>query len=151
MMFHVDLEKDLLTDKDEILQKLDTPVPELELYQVLSEVRKAHSRILDRDLFTYWDSVASVDFDSAVEYFNFLAGSNLIRQPAQALNVEQLDNARDRRVWRSGVKYNSLFKQKLVHKLAPGELILMNNLTWAHSANNWTPGSGVRRVAAAFA
>jgi hypothetical protein len=30
-------------------------------------------------------------------------------------------------------------------------LIIQNNLTWTHAVNNWSPGSGLRKVAAAFA
>jgi hypothetical protein len=35
--------------------------------------------------------------------------------------------------------------------LTRGDLIILNNLTWAHSVANWRPESGVRNVSAAFA
>jgi hypothetical protein len=35
--------------------------------------------------------------------------------------------------------------------MAGGDLVIYNNLTWAHSVANWSPDSGTRRVIAAFA
>ena len=42
-------------------------------------------------------------------------------------------------------------KYKIVRKLEPGDLVIMNNQTWTHAANNWSPGSGVRRIGVAIA
>lgn len=151
LMFQLDLEKDIVQEEDEIFQALDSPKDGIELYEVLSPARKTHSKLLDRELYAYWDSVASVDRDSAKQYFQFLTDENMIHHPASPLTVEEVDNVNERRVWSSGVDYRQLFSSKLVIKLSPGEFVLMNNLTWAHSANNWTPGSGVRKVSAAFA
>jgi len=54
-------------------------------------------------------------------------------------------------VWNSGVDYSKVFRCKITRKLAPGDLIIQNNLTWVHSSSNWSPGSGTRKVAASFA
>lgn len=151
LMFQLDLEKDLVQEEDQILQKLDTPKEGIELYEVLSSVKKTHSKLLNRELYAYWDSVASVDRDSAKQYFQFLTDEKMLHHPTTPLTVEEVDNVNERRVWSSGVDYQELFTSKLVIKLSPGEFVLMNNLTWAHSANNWTPNSGVRKVSAAFA
>lgn len=151
LVFNLDLKTNIVQKEDEILQEIESPIPGVELYDVLSPAEKTYSKILEKDLFAYWDSIASADSDSAQEYFSLLTNESLIHHPASLLPVEKVDNANDRRVWNSGVNYAQLFNSKIVIKLSPGDLILMNNLSWVHSANNWTPGSGVRKISAAFA
>ncbi|MFT6044424.1 MAG: hypothetical protein ACI9WC_000121 [Arenicella sp.] len=150
-LFEVDIEKDVLHEDDEILEQVEVPVDGIELYNVLSPARKTYSKILDKELYAYWDSVASVDRDSAEEYFRFLTNEKIMHHPATPLTVEQADVVRARRIWNSGVEYQKLFKSQLTIKLSSGDFVLMNNLSWVHSANNWTPSSGVRNVSAAFA
>jgi alpha-ketoglutarate-dependent taurine dioxygenase len=75
----------------------------------------------------------------------------LLREPASGPGVNYFDKAYTRAVWRSGVTYRQLFRAVVIHRLEPGDLLIQNNLTWAHAASNWTPGSGIRNVIAAFA
>lgn len=151
MMLNVRVPEDLLTQQDVVISEKDAPAPGVKLFDVLEPLQKVRSIILNRDCYVYWDSVASLDFDSGIEYFNFLKLSGLFKEPESNLDITKLDNAYPRRLWSSGVNYDSLFKSKVTRKLVAGDLIIMNNLTWAHSTNNWTPESGRRKVAAAFA
>jgi hypothetical protein len=150
-MYKLSIPESLLKDDDEILHESKIASPDLTLLEVLAKPRKSYSRILNRELYVYWDSIGSIDFDSGTEYFNLLKACSLLREPDGGLELSAVDNAARRRVWRSGVKYAQLFKCKLTRRLAPGDLILQNNMTWAHSANNWSPNSGVRKIAASFA
>lgn len=151
MMYQISIPDDLLGADDQILRELPSPVPGVKLFEVLEKPVPSHSRILERDVHVYWDNVASTDFDSGEEYLALLKATDLLRKPLGGMQIEQLDNAWKRRVWRSGMRYASLFKGKITHKLCPGDMIIQNNLTWTHSTANWTPNSGERKVAASFA
>lgn len=151
MILNIRVPEDILTQQDVVISEKDTPAPGVKLFNVLAPLQKMRSVILNRDCYVYWDSVASLDFDSGIEYFNFLKLSGLFKAPESNVDIAKLDNAHPRRLWNSGVKYDSLFESKITRKLVAGDLIIMNNLTWVHSTNNWTPGSGRRKVAAAFA
>jgi hypothetical protein len=145
------LPQDQLAPDDIVLRTLQSSIPKVNIYEVLARPQKTHSTILGREVYVYWDSIASTDSDSAVGYLRLLESLGLVRRPSQGADVTQLDNAHDRRQWRSGVDYPSIFKAMVCRKLAPGDLVIVNNMTWAHSATNWTPGSGVRSIFAAFA
>jgi hypothetical protein len=136
---------------DQVIRERPTQTPGLSLVDVLAPARRTRSLILDRDLYAYWVSIAIMDHDALPFFVSLLKQHDLLRQPAAGLDVRQMDNVADQRVWASGVDYNELFKCKIRHKLTRGDLVLHNNLTWTHSASNWTPGTGVREVAAAFA
>lgn len=151
MILNIRVPEDLLAPQDIVISEKETLAPGVKLFNVLAPLQKMRSIILNRDCYVYWDSVASLDFDSGIEYFNFLKKSGLFKQPEVNLDIAKLDNAYPRRLWNSGISYDSLFESKITRKLVAGDLIVMNNLTWAHSTNNWTPGSGRRKVAAAFA
>ena len=102
-------------------------------------------------MFAYWMTMAIADRDSIPFFVSHLRQDNLLIQQPDGLDLLKMDNGAAGRIWESGVDYNRLFKCKVIRKLAPGELLLHNNLTWAHSASNWTPDSGRREVSAAFA
>jgi hypothetical protein len=140
-----------LADGDQVLATVDSTIPGLEVLRVLAKARPVHSRILERDLYAYWDSIASYDFASGEGFHALLQASGLLRNSEPPLGIEALDNAFKRRVWRSTVDYPALFRCRLTARIAPGDLLIQNNVTWTHSTCNWTPGSGVRRVVAAFA
>lgn len=147
----ISLPGDVLTAGLEILEELPPPLPGIRLYNVLAPVLPVRSRLLDRDVRVLWDSVATMDFDCAAEYMRLLQGDGLLRQPPGEADIATLDGAYAKHVWRSGVRFDELFQARITHKLAAGELVLFNNLTWTHSTSNWTPQSGSRDVAAAFA
>jgi hypothetical protein len=150
-LYKVNLPEDVLKDEDQILQECGSDIPGLTLVDVLAKPQDSYSCILDRRLYVYWDTIASIDFDSAREYERLLRLGGLLKEPRGGLELNQMDNAAHRRVWSSGVKYVDIFKCKITRKLLPGDFLIHNNLTWTHSSNNWSPGSGNRQVAASFA
>jgi hypothetical protein len=151
MMYQINIPEDLLSADDHVLGEQPCPVPGVKLFDVLTRLRPSYSKILGRELPVYWDNVASTDFDAGAEYLELLRKTNLLKQPPEHMAIELLDNARERRVWRSGMRYEELFLAKITHKLSAGDLIIQNNFTWTHSTSNWTPHSGQRKVAVAFA
>jgi hypothetical protein len=150
-LYQLDLPADVLRRDDRILQELETEIVGLRAVEVLAKPKKTYSHILERPLNVYWDSVASPDFDSASEFAELLKRSNLLREPPRCVERSELDSDSDRRVWHSGLKYTEIFKCKITRKLAPGDLLIQNNLTWAHGVSNWSPGFGTRNISAAFA
>ena len=150
-MYQIYLPEDLLNENDHVLSEQESPVPGVKLFNVLTKPQKSYSRILERHIHVFWDNVANADFDSGKEYLQLLRDCSLLKEPVGGLPIEQLDNAHDRHVWNSGVRYASLFISKITHKLTAGDLLIQNNLSWTHSSSNWTPGSGNRKVVAAFA
>ncbi|HEX4138241.1 MAG TPA: hypothetical protein VHY84_26765 [Bryobacteraceae bacterium] len=150
-LYHLDLSVDALQGDDQILQAGRTSIADLTVVDVLARPKKMFSRILGRSVYVYWDTIASIDFDSAREYECLLRQSGLLKVPPDGLAPIQMDNAAQRRILHSGVEYIQLFKAKITRKLASGDLVIQNNLTWCHAVTNWTPGSGSRRIVASFA
>ena len=138
-------------EDDRIFQERRTEIPGLTLADVFAKPKKSRSCILDRQLNVYWDTIASIDFDSLNEYVRFLKERNLLREPVGGMKLDQMDNAAPRRLWSSGVNYSKLFKCQMTLTLAPGDFLIQNNLTWTHAATNWAPESGTRLLSAAFA
>ncbi len=151
LMLGVRIPEDILKDDDQILSENEFPVPGIKCFNVLKKLEKSYSQILKKPLYVYWDNVASLDFDGAQEYCDLLKANDLLKEPNKVFGVADYDSANSRRLWHSGLNYDSLFKSKLTRKLKAGDLIFVNNLTWAHSVSNWTPGSGQRIVIGAFA
>lgn len=149
--FGLFLPEDTLKSDDIILEELTSPFLRRRIYKVLSPLVASFCRILGRAVYGYWDSVGSVDHSARDEFVEFLREMGLLRLPPNGADPVILDHSRYRRVWQSNVPSSELFKAMIVRKLQPGELLLQNNLTWAHAVSNWTPGSGTRRVIAAFA
>lgn len=150
-LYHLDFPADILRDDDQILEERQTEIPGFTVLEVLARLKKTHSRLLDRKVYALWDSVASIDFDLAAQYSDLLRQAALLREPDDGLELHAMDNAANRHIWRSGVDYSRLFTCKITYRMAPGDLLLQNNLTWTHSAANWSPKSGVRKITASFA
>jgi hypothetical protein len=150
-LYQLNMPEDVRREGDQILQEYGTPIPGFTVVDVLTKPEKSYSVILNRKMNVYWDSVGSADFDSASEYERLLRKSGLLREPLGGLNLRQLDSDADRRLRHSGISYPELFKCKVTLRLAPGDFIIQNNLSWTHSAANWSPGTGTRNVVAAFA
>ncbi|TQV81100.1 TauD/TfdA family dioxygenase [Aliikangiella coralliicola] len=150
VMAHLNMPEDVLKDDDEILKEIKVS-PYFTIFDVLAKPRKTYSRLLDNEVFVYWDTIESVDYDSVTAYSQLLEQDGLLKLPPDNCDVKILDDSNERRVRHFGSDYEKLFKCKITRKLQPGEFIIQNNLTWAHSVSNWTPGSGFRKVAAAFA
>lgn len=150
LMARLNMPEDKLRGDDEILNKTEVD-PNFTVYEVLAKPIKSYSKILNEHLYVYWDNIESNDYDSAEEFYKLLKQTNLIKLPENGLKIDLLDDSANRRVRRFGSKYAHIFKRKITRKLLPGELIIVNNMTWCHSVNNWTPGSGIRKLAAAFA
>jgi hypothetical protein len=150
-LYRLDFPADILRDDDQILEERQTEIPGFTVLQVLARLKKTHSRLLGRKVYALWDSIASIDFDLAAQYSDLLRQAALLREPDNGLEIHAMDNATNRHIWHSGVDYSQLFTCKITYKMAPGDLLLQNNLTWTHSAANWSPESGVRRITASFA
>lgn len=150
ILLRLNMPGDTLKEEDEILTQTD--VNEFfSLFEVLIKPTSTHCKILDQQCFTYWDSVESIDFDSAKEFGLFLKNQGLLKLPPNHHDYSVYDESKHRRIKPFGSHYNELFRAKITRKLLPGDFLIQNNLTWCHAVNNWTPGSGVRRVVAAFA
>jgi hypothetical protein len=149
-LYEVDFIGDTLHADDEVLSDVPCHDPDLIITEVLARVDSCYSRILHRNVFTLWDSVASPDFDCAQQFEDMLRELGLLREstPMSAVNMDSIS---DRHLIHSGVRFTDLFRCKVVYKLSKGDMLVQNNFTWTHSANNWTPGSGVRKIAASFA
>ncbi|MBQ4800943.1 hypothetical protein J8L73_17745 [Pseudoalteromonas sp. MMG006] len=153
----VDLLRDRIKQDDEVLDH----IPECHLnnlksldivgFKVLSKPKKSFSRILGEKVYSYWDSIGSYDFASAREYLSMLEKENLLKTVPDPTDLSNLDNAHNRRVWDSQLHYKDIFECKVTHKLSNNELLIFNNMTWAHSSTSWEHGSGNRAVYAAFA
>ena len=151
MRYGVDVEQDILTGEDRDMGRVKDCPADLDLRYCLSPVRKAWSTILGRETHVYWDSISAVDLSCTDEYLGLLRSIGLLRQPPEEFGPFEADALHERKVWRSGVEFSEIFRQHVVHRLEAGDLLVFNNLSWAHSAANWTPGSGSRGVVAAFA
>lgn len=150
-LYQVNLPDDVLRNDDQILHERQTVIPGLTVLEVLAKPEKVFSKVLHRRLYGLWDTIELIDLDSAVEYLGLLRESGLLKEPPGGLELRQLDAAADQRIWHSGARYVEIFKCKITRKLTAGDLVIQNNITWAHSVNNWSPGSGTRKVVAAFA
>jgi hypothetical protein len=142
---------DALRNDDRVLDERPTEIPNFTLFSVLAKPRKTYSHILGHDSYALWDSIASIDGDSADQYAALLKAGGLLKQPPEGLDIREMDNTSPRHVWRSGVDYSKIFRCKLCFKLGAGDFIVQNNITWTHSACNWSPSSGTRNIAASFA
>lgn len=140
-----------LADGDLILGPRECTIPGLKLVDVLAKARTTRSTILERDLYAYWHTAEIVDRDSLRAYVSLLRSCNLLREPKGGLELRRMDNVAEHRIWSSGIDYTRLFRCKITYKLRPRDLLLLNNVTWTHAVSNWSPGSGVRSVSAAFA
>ena len=150
-LYGIELPQDTLNEDDRILQERSTDVQGLTVVDVLARPMLTYSRILERKLNVYWDSMDAPDHDMATQYSLWLKQWGLLREPPSGLSVHRMDMDAPRRIWHSGADYSRLFKARLVLKLTAGDLIVQNNMTWTHATANWSPNSGIRKVVAAFA
>jgi hypothetical protein len=142
---------DYLISDDKIVREAKSAIPGLLLASVLTKVQKTYSPILKRDVNVVWDNIGSVDQSCLQAFVRMLQDSELLKIPPSGFELRTLDSYFYRRIWSSGADYENLFQGKIVLKLKAGDLVIQNNLTWVHGVNNWTSGSGTRRVGAAFA
>jgi hypothetical protein len=140
-----------LQDDDHVVRERPSAIAGLTLVDVLARVPPTYSCILERSLRVFWDSVGNIDYDALHAYAALLRDTGSLREPPGGLALDRMDASAYARRWSSGVDYARFFTCKITLKLRPGDLLLQNNLTWTHSATNWSPGSGTRTVAAAFA
>jgi len=135
----------------EVIRELSSPVAGVRLCEVLQPTQMARSQILGRDVHVLWDNVATIDFDLAADFMRTLQYDGLLKYPAIGPDITCLDVDYRSHIWHSGLTLAECFQTRVTHRLAEGEMLIFNNLTWAHSTANWTPGSGTRDVVAAFA
>jgi hypothetical protein len=151
VLYQLNLLSDTLNEDDEILGEFPTEIQGLTIVDVLTKPSVSYSRILDRELYAYWDNIAAIDCDSADEFVCMLKHDHLLHEPQGGLPISQMNHAARRGVYKSGLRYLALFDSLVIRKLQKGDFLLFNNMTWTHATTNWTPGSGRRYVAAAFA
>jgi hypothetical protein len=149
--YQLDLPSDELREDDRVVSQEASEIPGLTVVDVLARPRKRRSRILEREMHAYWDSIDGADFDSLLHYGRWLREWGLLKEPPGGVDVHRLDSDAERRIWHSGADYGRLFRCRISRKLASGDLVLQNNMTWTHAVANWSPRSGSRRVVAAFA
>lgn len=149
-LYRVNFPEGALRDDDKVLRqtRVDT---NLTVIDALAKLQKAKSCVTGEEHFVFWDSICAADNDSLRFMEKLLRQEGLFKEPPNYKGIEQIDWDPGRRVRNSGINYQELYKCKIVRKLKPKEFIIQNNFTWNHAVNNWTPGSGERVVAAAFA
>jgi hypothetical protein len=151
MRYNIAVPNDMIDENDTIIREIPSVFRELKVFEALTDTKTSLSKILNYPVNSYWDSVASIDHSCSKEYMSLLKEMDLLRQPAGGISLSQVDNSAPRKIWESGVVFEDLFQGIIHRRLGSGDIIFYNNLTWAHSATNWTPDSGVRTVIAAFA
>lgn len=152
MRYQVKIPEDLLSDDDQILKTSKSHLAGLELVDVLSKPKKTFSKILQRELYGYWSSMSRFDSNAVYDFRGILRSENMYKEPpGDPEKFEFDDGLIDKRIWNSGIHYDQIFTSKLSIKLQPGDFIVLNNLSWVHGVNNWTPNSGDRTILAAMA
>lgn len=136
--------------EDEIVREYRCPLDGVKVLSTLSKPGSVRSKVLGRDVMPYWDEISLPDFDSRDQFVRLMKDLSLMREPKGGIDLSRMDHSAGIRVWRSGMTYGGLFKCAIARVLQPGELIVLNNLTWCHGASNWTPGSGKRDVVTSF-
>ena len=139
---------DKLKDTDEVLTKKEFN-SDIMVYEVLAKLETSYSTILNKDLYVYWNTVGGIDKSNSQQYVELLKQEKLLIE--NNMPISKLSSS-----WKSHVRsfhsnYNELFKSKITYKLEKNDLIFFNNQSWTHSATNWTPNTGVRKIVAAFA
>ncbi len=142
---------DYVKASDRVFSEKRSDLPGVQLAHVLAEPEKAFSRLLDRKIFTYWDTISAVDHTSLTEFARLLDDFRLLKRPQHAADLSSMDSMKNDRIWSSNVGFERIFKSALILRLTSGDLVICSNHKWAHAAANWTPSTGVRRIAAAFA
>ncbi|TGX48191.1 hypothetical protein E5A73_21095 [Sphingomonas gei] len=151
MRYNIASPNDMVDENDTIVGELPSVFDGIRIFDVLTKTNTSFSTILNCSVNSYLDSVASIDRTCGEEYMSLLQDMGLLRQSASGIGLTQVDNCAPRRIWESGVMFEDLFQGIVHRRLRSGDLIFYNNLTWAHSATNWSPYSGARKVIAAFA
>jgi hypothetical protein len=146
----INMPEDTLSSDDEVLSKR-VLIPGFTLFEVLAKPKKTYSYLLNKKLYAYWDSIASLDKRAALEFYQLLTQHGLLKSPYDNCHLDFFDYAATSRLRDFGTNFNELFSCQIIYKMQPGDLILQDNLSWVHSANNWSPDSGSRKIAAAFA
>ena len=149
-MARISMPKDKLKPDDEILESKPFNA-HFDVITALAKPIKTHSQLLDSELFSFWDTIDSIDHDSAMQFYIYLKERNMLRLPSEGLDITALDDGSHRRKKKLGANYQDLFSCQITRKLKPGDFIIQNNLSWTHAVSNWTPDSGIRKVVAAFA
>jgi len=154
MKYHLQLPEDYLKEGDRVLREQATDVEGLTIVDALVMPRKTHSKILDKELFAFWSSMKSTEANLHHDFVSLLRRWGIYIEPPPEAEIHQKEasGSREERAQQDRrTLYEKLFKYKVVRKLEPGDLLIMNNQTWTHAANNWSPGSGVRRIGVAIA
>lgn len=142
---------DYLVPDDQIVAEVKSEIPGLLLAIVMARPKRSFSLLLGRDVNVLWDNIGSVDQSCLHFFVRMLQERELLKFPPDGFELHQLDPVNAGRSWCSGADYEKLFCDEIILKLKPGDLVILNNLTWAHAVNNWTSAPGTRRIAVALA
>ena len=140
-----------VAEGDIIHSELDAGASLPRAFRVLKPIIPTLSSILRVPLYAYWDNVSSIDLECARGFSSLMHKNGLLKTPLDDADAEKMDNARHRRLWQSGFHLDQVSDHFSIIKMCEGDLIVVNNLSWAHAVANWSPGSGCRDVLAAFA
>jgi hypothetical protein len=119
-------------------------------------VKPMRSVISGNDLLTLWDNVTVHDHSFHEYQFELLKHLGiLIDNNSDAyrdyMHVESDSDWAPADTCSGSLKEtSSLFKFHVVHKMAPNDMLILNNRAWTHSVNNWPP-SQVRELLAMYA
>lgn len=116
-------------------------------------LRPRKSVLTEREVITYWDNVTVHDHAFHEHQYELLKHLRILR-PGLGDGYERYMHVEADSDWapadtRSSQLEDTLkrFNCHLIHKMTPGDFIIVNNRTWTHAVNNWEPGEKRRLVA----
>ena len=141
-LYRISIPEDSIRDGDQVVSERGSIISDLRILDVLAKPTKTYSTTLGTNLFVDWDALGSIDHSSGIEFQRLLRECDLLREPQHDTLLDLLDSCANRRAWTSGTTFKEVFRCKLTRKLLPCEFLILNNLSWCHSATSRTPGSG---------
>lgn len=146
MQYSLHLPDDLLRKDDMVLREQESGFPGLKVIDALAMPRKTWSKVLQKEVIAFWSTMKSTKSNLNQEFIQHLREWGVYREQPSSEGPVHLEPASY-----EISNYEQIFKGKIIYRLAPGELIIMNNHTWVHAASNWTSNSGCRNIAVAIA
>lgn len=116
-----------------------------------------YSPILKKKIYSLWDNVTVHDKSFHQFQYNFLMELELLKEELGS-NYSSYMHVEEDSYWAPADTFSSspedlhnYFDASIVHKMEPGDLAIINNKSWAHSANNWLTGNWEREIFAMYA
>lgn len=112
---------------------------------VLKKIKKRYSKILAREVYTFWDNVTVHDLAFHKHHYQLLCEIKLLIK-GLGEELELYLHIEDDSYWapidtesNTVEKTAGLFDLHVVHKMRKGDFLLFCNRTWTHAVNNWSP------------